>query len=136
LTHNAAPIVNDYGIDHDQSMKRLVGSSTRESRSTIRHPTMPWLQGCSSIRSPPHLPKDNEEVNVHVKRLWAMLDVAMIADPAHDQGDEYRGHDDDHRGSPRGDSASSITPLEGRGEDNHGLRDVICGRDACSQIES
>jgi hypothetical protein len=73
---------------------------------------------------------------VHVKRLWAMLHVATIADPAHDQGDEYRGHDDDHRGSPRGDSASSITPPEGRGEDNHGLRDVICGRDACSQIES
>jgi hypothetical protein len=58
----------------------------------------------------PHLPKDNEEVNAHVKRLQAMLDVAMVADPVYDQEDRDRGHDDDHRGF-RGDSAS-ITPWE------------------------
>jgi hypothetical protein len=32
----------------------------------------------------PHLPKDNEEVNAHVKRLQAMLDAAIVADPIHD----------------------------------------------------
>jgi hypothetical protein len=45
----------------------------------------------------PHLPKDNEEVNVHVKHLQAMLDAAMVADPVHDKEDGDRGHEDDHR---------------------------------------
>jgi hypothetical protein len=31
----------------------------------------------------PHLPKDNEEVNAHVKRLQAMLDVATVMDLVH-----------------------------------------------------
>jgi hypothetical protein len=31
-----------------------------------------------------NLPKDNEEVNAHVKRLHAMLDAATVADPVHD----------------------------------------------------
>jgi molybdopterin-guanine dinucleotide biosynthesis protein len=69
-----------------------------------------------------------------------MLDVATIADPVHDQEDGDRGHEDDHRQSPHGDSASSITPLEehvrGRGRDNRDLRDVIHDRDACGQIEN
>jgi hypothetical protein len=48
---------------------------------------MPWTQGCSSINSP-HLPKENEEVNAHVKRLQAMLDAATMVDPALDRDDE------------------------------------------------
>jgi hypothetical protein len=44
----------------------------------------------------PHLPKDNEEVNGHVKCLQAMLDAATIADPVHDQEDEDWGPEDDH----------------------------------------
>jgi hypothetical protein len=36
----------------------------------------------------PHLPKDNEEVNAHVKRLQAMLDATTVADPVHGQEDE------------------------------------------------
>jgi hypothetical protein len=31
----------------------------------------------------PHLPKYREEVNVHVKRLRAMLDVVSVVDPVH-----------------------------------------------------
>jgi hypothetical protein len=31
----------------------------------------------------PHLPKDNEEVNAHVKHLQAMLDVATVMDLVH-----------------------------------------------------
>jgi hypothetical protein len=58
----------------------------------------------------PHLPKDNEEVNEHMKRLQAMLDVATVVDLALDRDDEARGHEIDHRQSPRGDSASSLTP--------------------------
>jgi hypothetical protein len=88
----------------------------------------------------PHLPKDNEEVNAHVKCLQVMLDAATVADPFHDKEDEDRGHEDDHRHSPCGDSASSITPPEERGRghdrDNYELRDVICGRDACGRIEN
>jgi hypothetical protein len=30
-----------------------------------------------------HLSKDNEEVNAHVKRLYAMLDVATVTDSIH-----------------------------------------------------
>jgi hypothetical protein len=69
-----------------------------------------------------------------------MLDIATVADPIYNQEDRDMGHDDDHQESPRGDSASSITPLEehGRGsdKDNCDLRDIICGRDAHDQIEN
>jgi hypothetical protein len=88
----------------------------------------------------PHLPKDNEEVNTHVKRLQVMLDVAIIADPVYDPEDRDRGHDDDHRESPRGDSANSITLLEkhvrGHNRDNRNLHDVIRSRDARDRIEN
>jgi hypothetical protein len=36
----------------------------------------------------PQLPKDNEEVNAHVKRLQEMLDVATMVNPALDRVDE------------------------------------------------
>jgi hypothetical protein len=45
----------------------------------------------------PHLPKDNEEVNVHVKRLQAMLNTATMVDPVLDRDGEARGHELDHR---------------------------------------
>jgi hypothetical protein len=45
----------------------------------------------------PHLPKDNEEVNAHVKHLQAMLDVAIVVDPVLDRDDEAWGHKLDHR---------------------------------------
>jgi hypothetical protein len=45
----------------------------------------------------PHLPKDNEEVNTHMKHLQAMLDVAIMVDLALDRDDEARGHEFDHR---------------------------------------
>jgi hypothetical protein len=88
----------------------------------------------------PHLPKDNEEVNTHVKCLQAMLDAAAVADPVHDQEDKDRGHEDNHQHSPHGDSANSITPWEecgrGHGRDNRDLRDIIRGRDAHGRIEN
>jgi hypothetical protein len=36
----------------------------------------------------PHLPKDNEEVNAHVKGLQAMLDAETVVDPSLDHDDE------------------------------------------------
>jgi hypothetical protein len=33
----------------------------------------------------PHPPKDNEEVNVHVKCIQAMLDAATVVDPVYDR---------------------------------------------------
>jgi hypothetical protein len=60
----------------------------------------------------PHLPKDNEEVNAHMKRLQAMLDASTMVDPTHDRDDEARGHELDHRYSPHDDSVSSPTPSE------------------------
>jgi hypothetical protein len=59
----------------------------------------------------------------------------MVADPPNNQEDVDWGYDDDHWRSPRRDSASSVTPSEGHGEDNRDLRDVIRDRDACDQIE-
>jgi hypothetical protein len=44
----------------------------------------------------PYLPKDNEEVNVHVKSLQAMLDVATMVDPILDHDGEVRCHELDH----------------------------------------
>jgi hypothetical protein len=62
----------------------------------------------------PHLPKDNEEVNPHVKCFQAMLDATTVVDPMLYHDDELRGHVPDHRQSPHGDSASSPTPPEER----------------------
>jgi hypothetical protein len=78
----------------------------------------------------PHLPKDNEEVNAHVKRLQVMLDATTVVEPTHNQGDRDHGHDDHHWRSAHEDLTSSITLLEGRGEGNHDLCDIIRARDA------
>jgi hypothetical protein len=87
----------------------------------------------------PYLPKDNEKINMHNKCLHAMLNTATMVDPVHDQEDGDRGHKLDHQQCPREDSANNNTPLEehgrGHGSDNHDLRNVICGRDACGQIK-
>jgi hypothetical protein len=60
----------------------------------------------------PHLPKDNEEVNAHVKHLQAMLNAATMVDPALDRDDKAWGQDLDHWQSLHEDSASSLTPPE------------------------
>jgi hypothetical protein len=44
----------------------------------------------------PHLPKDNKEVNAHLKRLQAMLDGATVVDPALDYDDKAWGHEPSH----------------------------------------
>jgi hypothetical protein len=105
----------DSETGHDQSERKSVGLSTRGSRSTTLQHRTPWPQGCSSINSP-HLLKDNEEVNTHMKRLQAMLDVATMVDPTLDRDDEERGHELDHQQSPRRGSTSSLTPSEERGQ--------------------
>jgi hypothetical protein len=97
--HGARQTESDSGTGHDQSMRKSVGSSTRGSRFTALWLRTPWLQECSSISSPPppHVPKDNEEVNAHMKHLQAMLDTATVIDPALDHDNEARGQDLDHR---------------------------------------
>jgi hypothetical protein len=44
-----------------------------------------------------HLPKDNEEVNAHVKRVQAMLDTATVVDPVLDRDNKAWGHEHDHQ---------------------------------------
>jgi hypothetical protein len=41
----------------------------------------------------PHLPKDNEEVNAHLKHPQGMLDAATMVDPVLDLDDSARGLD-------------------------------------------
>jgi hypothetical protein len=88
----------------------------------------------------PNLPKDNEEVNAHVKHLQEMLDVASVVDPALDRDDEARGHELDHRQSSCGDSASSLTPSKEHGQrrdqDDRDLHDIIRGRGARGRIKN
>jgi hypothetical protein len=88
----------------------------------------------------PRLLEDNEEINAHVKHLQSMLDTATVVDPALDRDDEARGHKNDHRQSPCGDLASSLTPPkecgQRRGRDDQDLCDVIRGRDAHGRIEN
>jgi hypothetical protein len=43
-----------------------------------------------------HLPKDNEEVNVHVMHLQVMLDATIMVDLVFDRDGEARGHELDH----------------------------------------
>jgi hypothetical protein len=45
----------------------------------------------------PHLPKDNEEVNAHVKHFQAMLDAAIVVDPVLDHDDRVWGQELDHQ---------------------------------------
>jgi hypothetical protein len=44
----------------------------------------------------PHLPKRIEKVNMHVKRLQVILDVATMVDPVHDYDDRNQGQEFDH----------------------------------------
>jgi hypothetical protein len=100
---------------------------------------MVW-QRCSQHQITTHLPKDNEEVNAHVKRFQATLVAAMVADPVYDREDGDRGHDGDHQESLHGDSASSVTPQAEQGRvlnrDNHNQHDVIHATDAHGRIKS
>jgi hypothetical protein len=54
------------------------------------------LKDAHRSTDPPHLPKDNKEVNAHVKHLQAMLDAATVVDLTLDCDDEARGHDPNH----------------------------------------
>jgi hypothetical protein len=77
----------------------------------------------------PHLPKDNKEVNMHVKHLQAMLDTAIMVDPVHNQDDGNQGQELDHQQSQREDLAISLTPPE-----EHGRWHVRDDRDLCNII--
>jgi hypothetical protein len=56
-THDAKLIKIDSNTDHDQSVRNSIMSSTKEGKFTTHRPTMPWLQGCWSIKSLPMSPK-------------------------------------------------------------------------------
>jgi hypothetical protein len=45
----------------------------------------------------PHQPKDNEEVNAHVKHLQMMLDATTVVDPTLDRDAKAQGHELDHQ---------------------------------------
>jgi hypothetical protein len=110
-THDARLTEIDCETSYNRFEMKLVRWSTKENRSIICQPITPWPRECSSIRSP-DLPNDNEEVNMHVKCLQAMLDTTTVADPVHDREDGDRGQEFGHQQSSHGDSASSITPPE------------------------
>jgi hypothetical protein len=110
--HSAQQTEIDSRTGHNQPVMKLVGSSTRGSRSTTPWHRIPWPQRMLIDQLTPHLSKDNEEVNAHMKHLQEMLDAAIIVDLVLDRDDEAWGHEPDHRQSLRGDSASSLTPLE------------------------
>jgi hypothetical protein len=72
-----------------------------------------------------------------VKRLQAMLDIAIVEDLGLDHMDKRRGQDPNHHQSLCEDSASSITHLieHGRDHEEGDLCDIIRNRDAHSRIE-
>jgi hypothetical protein len=85
------------------------------------------------------LSKDSEEVNLQVKRLHAMLDVATMMDRTLNPGARRRGQDPDHRQSPSGDSANSLScSLDERaqGQGAGDTQDIIHSRDAHDRIEN
>jgi hypothetical protein len=68
-----------------------------------------------------------------------MLDAATMMDPTLNLGVGRRGQDPNHHQSPRGDSASSVSTYglrHGQGKGEEDLRDILCTKDACSQIEN
>jgi hypothetical protein len=52
-THNVEQTETDSETGHDPSERKSVGSSTKESTSTIPQLTTPWPQACSLTNSPP-----------------------------------------------------------------------------------
>jgi hypothetical protein len=82
-THGTTPIEIDSDTDHDQTTRKSAGSSTRESKLSHAGPQC-LLFMVVGRSNHPHLPRDNEEVNVHVKRLQAMLDMATVVDLVYD----------------------------------------------------
>jgi hypothetical protein len=45
-THDVLLVETDSETSHGPSKRRSVGSSTKESMSTVRRPTTPWPRGC------------------------------------------------------------------------------------------
>jgi hypothetical protein len=92
------------------------------------------------VQLTPHLPKDNEEVNAHVKHLQVMLDTTAVVDLALNRDDEARGQELDHQQSSHRDLASSLTQPEECSQrwdrDDWDLRDIIRGKYGCGQIEN
>jgi hypothetical protein len=125
--------------DQSQSIKEELGQNEYQGEQVFCTSAHNALTSWMIIdKLVPLLPKNNEEVNAQVKRLRAMLDAAIVEDPALVLGDKRRGQDHDHCLSPHRDSASSITPLEecGQNWDERDLHDVIHNRDALDWIEN
>jgi hypothetical protein len=71
--------------DRSRLIHEEIGRIEYQGEQVYRTPTHNALASRMLIdQITPHLPKDNEEVNAHVKRLQAMLDAAIVADPIHD----------------------------------------------------
>jgi hypothetical protein len=86
----------DFGTSHNQSKRKSVELSIRGP--CLLHFDENALASRMLIdQLTPHLPKDNKEVNAHVKRLQAMLHATTVVDPTLDRHDETQGHDLEHR---------------------------------------
>jgi hypothetical protein len=102
--------------DQSRSIQEEIGRIEYQGEQVYRMPAHNALASRVLIdQITTHLPKDNEEVNAHVKRFQAMLDAATMVDMVHDLEDGDQGHEFEHRQSPHGDLTSIITPPEERG---------------------
>jgi hypothetical protein len=80
------------GWDRSRLIREEIGRIEYQGEHVYRTPAHNALSLRMLIdQLTPHPPKDNEKVNVHVKHLQVMLDVATVVDPVNDLDDGNRG---------------------------------------------
>jgi hypothetical protein len=96
--NSQCPVDRDRLQNRSRSIREEIGRIEYQEEQVYHTPAQNTLASRMLIdQLTPHLPKDNEEVNAHVKRLQAMVDAATMVDPALDCNDEVWGHEPDHR---------------------------------------
>jgi hypothetical protein len=96
---NSRHCANREGLrDRSRSIHQEISQIEYQGESFYRTPADNALASSMLIdQLMPHLPKDFEDVNTHVKRLLVMLDAATVADSVYSREDGNWGHEDDHR---------------------------------------
>jgi hypothetical protein len=84
-------------LNRSRSIREETGRIEYQEEKVYRTPAHNALASRMLIdQLTPYLPKDNEEVNAHVKCLQAMLDAATVVDPILYCDGEVRSHELDH----------------------------------------
>jgi hypothetical protein len=100
----------DWLRDRSRTLHKELGRIEWQGEQVYHMPTHNALASRVIVdQLTPLLPMESEEISLQVKWLHAMLDAAIMMDPALNRGGGRRGQDLNHRQSPHGDSASIVS---------------------------